>query len=441
MKIVIYGAGEMGRRVVPYIGEKNIVAYIDGNIEKVGSLYMGIPVISLEMYKSQYLNLPILIAALSEGSIAALLENNGIHCYFRLSDCPGEFSNVEYTPTLKTYVMKLISDKKKYVIFGQSLFAIILNEWIREKTGFFVNVVLPDETDVIYIDWLKKIQPEMCFLRETEVALTTESYYLVTEEWYIEGLLKNGIDSNTIFNLYDITDQEESYYNKKIVEYKDIHKGESCFIVGHGPSLQERDLDVLEENHVISFSMNCAFKIMDKTNWKPDYYVAMDNARLRRYSEFKWDKYTKRKCFIADCSEQFWMENTSENNLKYHSVRNMNWRGTKFSDDISRKVYFGATVAYDCMQIAAYMGFKTIYLLGMDLVPYNKGDKSAYKYSNFFEQENQNSPRPQMWVDNIINAYEVAKRYGDSHNIHIYNATRGGYLEVFERVNFDELFS
>ena len=167
----------------------------------------------------------------------------------------------------------------------------------------------------------------------------------------------------------------------------------------------------------------------------------MDKAMLRRYSEFKWDEYTKRKCFIADCSEKFWMENTSENNLKYHSVRNMNWRGTKFSDDISRKVYFGGTVAYDCIQIAAYMGFKAIYLLGMDLVPYNKGDKSAYRYSNFYEQENQNSPRPQMWVDNIINAYEVAKRYGDSHNIHIYNATRGGYLEVFERVNFDELFS
>lgn len=74
----------------------------------------------------------------------------------------------------------------------------------------------------------------------------------------------------------------------------------------------------------------------------------------------------------------------------------------------------------------------------MDLVPYDKEDKSAYKYSNFFEQENQNSP--QMWVHNIIDAYEVAKRYGELHNIHIYNATRGGYLEVFERVNFDELF-
>ena len=40
---------------------------------------------------------------------------------------------------------------------------------------------------------------------------------------------------------------------------------------------------------------------------------------------------------------------------------------------------------------------------------------------------------------NII-AYEKAKRYGDEHGIQIFNATRGGMLEVFPRVTLDSLF-
>ena len=33
----------------------------------------------------------------------------------------------------------------------------------------------------------------------------------------------------------------------------------------------------------------------------------------------------------------------------------------------------------------------------------------------------------------------AARKYCDEHNVAIYNATRGGKLEVFERVNFDDI--
>lgn len=36
--------------------------------------------------------------------------------------------------------------------------------------------------------------------------------------------------------------------------------------------------------------------------------------------------------------------------------------------------------------------------------------------------------------------YQAARRYAETHGIKIYNATRGGELEVFERVDFDSLF-
>ena len=43
-------------------------------------------------------------------------------------------------------------------------------------------------------------------------------------------------------------------------------------------------------------------------------------------------------------------------------------------------------------------------------------------------------------TENLL-AYQAAREYADRHGIKIYNATRGGKLEVFERVDFDSLFS
>jgi hypothetical protein len=41
----------------------------------------------------------------------------------------------------------------------------------------------------------------------------------------------------------------------------------------------------------------------------------------------------------------------------------------------------------------------------------------------------------------MIAAYKEAKNYADGHGIKIYNATRGGMLEVFERVDLDRVVS
>ena len=41
--------------------------------------------------------------------------------------------------------------------------------------------------------------------------------------------------------------------------------------------------------------------------------------------------------------------------------------------------------------------------------------------------------------DSVKKSYEKAKEFTEAHGIKIYNATRGGKLEVFERVDFDTL--
>jgi len=43
-------------------------------------------------------------------------------------------------------------------------------------------------------------------------------------------------------------------------------------------------------------------------------------------------------------------------------------------------------------------------------------------------------------VDLMIAGYQAARDYADNNGLKIYNATRGGKLEVFERVDFGSLF-
>ena len=43
-------------------------------------------------------------------------------------------------------------------------------------------------------------------------------------------------------------------------------------------------------------------------------------------------------------------------------------------------------------------------------------------------------------LDIMQGAYENANKVCSNNNIRIFNATRGGHLEVFKRVDFDSLF-
>ena len=92
------------------------------------------------------------------------------------------------------------------------------------------------------------------------------------------------------------------------------------------------------------------------------------------------------------------------------------------------------------------MGFTTIYLIGMDnkyMFGMNR-DGSVFrneKVCNSFGEEYQNKPipthAPATWEFDL--AYQIAEEHTKKIGVKIYNATRGGFLEVFERINLDNI--
>ena len=112
----------------------------------------------------------------------------------------------------------------------------------------------------------------------------------------------------------------------------------------------------------------------------------------------------------------------------------------KVSDDITRGIYgncYGGSIVHTCLQIAMYMGFKEIYLLGTDC-SYDYDGKHHF-IENYFNDDDNYKIR-KFRTQGVFEAYQSIKYYAETHGIKIYNATRGGMLEIFERVEFDKLF-
>ena len=237
--------------------------------------------------------------------------------------------------------------------------------------------------------------------------------------------------------------REQGYVDKRyesLQKYHNIHKGKRCFIVATGPSLTIDDLDKLKNEY--TFSMNSIYVSYAKTKWRPNYYVIQDPFVYEKIcSELKSSDYDA--MFVGTLiSEHFDLPagnniNVFPLDLIWQQIPNRPYH-TKFSGNIYGRVYSGYNVAYSALQIAVYMGFSEIYLLGADC---NYLQDKKY----FAEDKKRGEERyftRQFYAENtnkFLLAYQIAKQYADQNGIKIYNATRGGLLEVYERVNLDDV--
>lgn len=225
----------------------------------------------------------------------------------------------------------------------------------------------------------------------------------------------------------------------KLKKYKNIHEGERCFIIATGPSLTIEDCEKLVNEY--TFSCNSIIGYFEKTLWKPSYYGILD---LNVYNKMDIQKIRQLPCVFYNSIFHYKGENGNAilTDVSYHSFHftkfahnypeRFPW--TKFSEDISKVIYDGRTVVYALIQIACYMGFKEIYLLGCD-TNYDKNNL----YSKDLDYGNDFNPNLQHAAEAMIECYKVAKKYCDENKIKIFNATRGGMLEVFPRVDFDTI--
>ena len=111
-----------------------------------------------------------------------------------------------------------------------------------------------------------------------------------------------------------------------------------------------------------------------------------------------------------------------------------------------------ATVMTFMIEMAMFMGFKEIYLLGTDCTnSFTSGHFGEAYTASTLDKVNLARARviigdPDLTLEGLgeyrrqrsISAYEKLEAYAKNHGVKIYNATRGGALEVFERIRLED---
>lgn len=238
---------------------------------------------------------------------------------------------------------------------------------------------------------------------------------------------------------------------EKIQEFRNIHAGDRCVIVGNGPSLNEMDLSRLSGEHTIA--VNGIFYKTEETGFRPRYYVVEDSSvmrenidAIRKYDvPFKFFPTHYQSLHPAHSNVAFFRMNRG-----FYEQSSPNYCVPRFSTDFSRRAFCGQSVTYINLQLAFFMGFSEVYLIGMDfsyhipdsairdgdLITSTEDDPNHFNGAYFGAGKTWKDPK----LDRVLQNYKNAKRMYEADGRRILNATVGGSLELFDRVDFRKTF-
>ena len=239
---------------------------------------------------------------------------------------------------------------------------------------------------------------------------------------------------------------EKTKNGKRIKKFKDTYKDQICFFIGNGPSLKASDLDVIKKNNIPTFAFNRIYNIFEQTKWRPTFYISQDEKMLQGCMEEVDDLELPTKLIPIQLN---WYYDISINDAVYFNMIGQqidNLKEFQFSKDSSHGIFNAGTCMYTAAQLAYYMGFKKIYLIGVDhhfqVSQNNKGEIIVDNSVKDYFSDKYNEDKSNLYIPNTEKStltYIAMKNYCDNLGIKVYNATRGGKLEVFPRVNFDDV--
>lgn len=209
-------------------------------------------------------------------------------------------------------------------------------------------------------------------------------------------------------------------------ELADKHRGETGLIIGNGPSLRDVPLEFLQKYP--SFGTNRIYLLEGFT---PTYYCSVNPLVISQFTEDIAKIEAPKFLPAAYCFDDTCLPLNSSGMVL-------------FSQDASSWIYEGHTVTYVCMQIAYYMGFKNVLLVGVDHsfqyhgAPNQEmvmdGNDPNHFHPDYFKGKHWNNPD----LMRSEHAYKLARAMYEAHNKRIINLTPNTKEMVFEKGSINE---
>jgi hypothetical protein len=222
-----------------------------------------------------------------------------------------------------------------------------------------------------------------------------------------------------------------------LAELKDKHRGERCFIIGNGPSLKHTDLSKLKNE--FTFGMNRFYLMFPELGFVTSYFVCINSLVIEQSAKelrelpmpkfFSW----RSRHLIQPTADTAFLHTT--------------YLGAKFSQDARQRLWEGATVTYVTLQLAFHMGFQQAILIGVDhtyqaagqpnTTVVSQGDDPNHFHPGYFG-------KGYRWqlpdLETSERAYRMARQAYESAGRQVIDATVGGKLTVFPKVDYASLF-
>ncbi|HVJ64080.1 MAG TPA: 6-hydroxymethylpterin diphosphokinase MptE-like protein [Bdellovibrionota bacterium] len=236
----------------------------------------------------------------------------------------------------------------------------------------------------------------------------------------------------------------------RLRELKNKYRGQRCFVIGNGPSLGKMDLNLLRDEYV--FASNAFFLKLPDLNFRPQFFSVEDHLVAEDYREDFANLKDTFKFYPYDLRETLRFDDNSAYVLfsRAYDVMLSEEKFPKFSSDALNETYWGGTVLFFNLQLAAFMGFEKIYLIGVDLtykIPEGIKQRGSVLISTA-DDPNHFDPRyfgaGKRWhlpeTERMQRAFWRACCSLRDEGKELFNATVGGNLQQVPRANYEDLF-
>jgi hypothetical protein len=223
-----------------------------------------------------------------------------------------------------------------------------------------------------------------------------------------------------------------------LTEMKDSRHGERCFIIGNGPSLRHTDLSRLRNEY--TFGMNRFYLMFPELGFQTTYFVAVNYLVIKQCaSEILALPVPK---FLPWGTRRDLPEVTADT-----IFINTSCPKREFTADARRPLWTGATVTFAALQLAYHMGFEEVILIGVDHSFASKGAPGKIVTSEG-DDPNHFAPHyfgkgfrwqlPDLQTSEI--SYGLARAAFENAGRKVLDATIGGKLTIFPKVDYPSLF-
>lgn len=215
-----------------------------------------------------------------------------------------------------------------------------------------------------------------------------------------------------------------------LTDLRDRHRGETCVIVGNGPSMAKFELARLAG--VPTFCLNRGYLLWQAQGLQPDYFVAVNNLVLEQFQSdirnIKAPKFLPWEYveLFEGCGDAIFVE------MRWHD---------RFFTDCRQGLWPGGTVTFAAMQLAHHMGFSKVVLIGVDHLFADSGQPHAEVTQN---GDDQNHFSPAYFGPGVrwnlpdlslsAQAYRMAATAFQGDGRCIIDATDNGRLDIFPKM-------